>query len=272
MTRRPSAFAVPSAEVARLLGQRRRTLPGADVLLWRVAGVGFVLVPLLMLALVPLGPGPLLDSSVGVVGFNAADVTVWALVWLLGWGANSTYGLVGAYRFLATALAYELPLMFALTAPAIGAASLRPTDVVAAQQGLWFVGWMPVAFVVMLLGVAGFGVHGPLSAAAAPDLVGGVLAELSGPDRLVVLVGRQLLLLGGAATAATLFLGGAAGPLLPGWLWLLVKTAAVLAVLVGLRDRLPLLRPDRFVEVAWLVLLPATVLQLLVVALVVVLR
>ena len=46
----------------------------------------------------------------------------------------------------------------------------------------------------------------------------------------------------------------------------------MLGVLVGLRDRLPLLRPDRFVEVAWLVLLPATVLQLLVVALVVVLR
>ena len=44
----------------------------------------------------------------------------------------------------------------------------------------------------------------------------------------------------------------------------------VLAVLVWLRRRIPLLRPDRFMEIGWVVLLPAAVLQDLVVSLVVV--
>lgn len=260
----------PLAETARLLRQRRRSTLAADTLLWRVGGAGLVVVPLLMVAVVPFGSAPLFDSEVGVVWFNAADVLVWALVWLLGWGANSTWSLVGGYRFLAGAIAYELPLMFALTAPGLAAASLRLSDIVAAQQGVWFVVWMPVAFVVMCLGVAGFSVWGPLSPAAAADVAGGVLAELSGPDRLLVQAGRYLLLAAGSAVAATLFLGGGNGPLLPGWAWVLVKTLVVLAGLVTLRRRLPLLRPDRFLELGWLVLLPATLLQLLVVALVVV--
>lgn len=260
----------PISETARLLRQRRRSTLAADVLLWRLGGAGLVVVPLLMVAVVPFGSTALFDSQIGVVWFNAADVLVWALVWLLGWGANSAWSLVGGYRFLAGAIAYELPLMFALTAPGLAAASLRMSDVVAAQHRVWFVVWMPVAFAVVCLGVAGFSVWGPLSAAAAVDLAGGVLAELSGPDRLLVQAGRYLLLAAGSAAVATLFLGGGDGPLLPGWAWVLVKTLAVLAGLVALRRRLPLLRPDRFLELGWLVLLPATLLQLLVVALVVV--
>jgi NADH-quinone oxidoreductase subunit H len=61
--------------------------------------------------------------------------------WLLGWGANSLTGLVGGYRFLALALGYELPLMFALVAPAVAAASLDVGEVAAAQDGLWFAVW-----------------------------------------------------------------------------------------------------------------------------------
>ena len=97
-----------------------------------------------------------------------------------------------------------------------------------------------------------------------------MLAELSGVDRLVLQAGRYLFLTAGAAFSVPLFLGGGAGPVLPGWAWVLVKTVLVLAVLVWLRRRIPLLRPDRFMEVGWMVLLPAAVLQDLVVSLVVV--
>ncbi|MGI8458286.1 MAG: complex I subunit 1 family protein [Propionibacteriaceae bacterium] len=259
----------PVSETARLLRQRRRTTLAADRLLWRLAGAGLVLAPLLMIAVVPLGLAPVLDSPVGVVWFNAADVLVWALVWLLGWGANSVYGLIGAYRFLASALAYELPLMFALTTPAVAAGSLRVSDIVSAQ-GVWYVVWMPVAFLVVCLGVVGFSVWGPLSPAAGPDVAGGVLAELSGPDRLLVQSGRYLLLVAGSAFAVALFLGGAQGPTLPGWTWMAIKTLVLLGVLVAIRRRVALLRPDRFLEVGWLVLLPAALVQLLVVSVLVV--
>ena len=257
----------PLAEAARLMRQRRRTTVSADVLLWRTGGAGLLVAALLMVVVVPLGSWTLADLAVGVVWFNAMDVLVWAAVWLAGWGANSAHALVGGYRFLAQALAYELPLMFALTAPAVAAGSLRVAEVAAAQQDdVWFVLWMPVAFAVYCLAVVAFSVWGPLSVAAGIDVAGGVLAEVSGVDRLLLLAGRYALLAAGAAFAVPMFLGGGSGPVLPGWAWVLIKTLLLVAALVALRRRVPALRPDRFVEAGWLVLLPAVLLQVLVVS------
>lgn len=259
-------WAVPLTEAARLLRQRRRVTVAADRLLWRIGGTGLVVVALLKITVVPLDRWTLLDLDVSIVWFNAMDVSVWALVWLAGWGANSVHSLVGGYRFLAQGLGYELPLMFALVAPAIAAESLRVTTVAQAQQGLWFVVWMPVAFIVYCLAVAGFSVWGPMSAAVGGDVAGGAAAELSGIDRLLFDAGRYALLAAGAAFAVPMFLGGGAGPLLPGWLWVIVKTVALLTILVWLGRRLPVLRPDKFMEVGWLMLLPAALVQDLVVA------
>lgn len=262
----------PFGESARLMRQRRRTTIEADSLLWRIGGAGLLVTAALMVTVVPLGEWVVFDLDVGVMWFNAMDVMVWALVWLTGWGANSAHSLVGGYRFLAHGLGYELPLMFALVAPAIAAQSLNVGVVAAAQEDLWFVVWMPVAFLVYLLGAAAFSVWGPFAAAIGADIAGGARAELSGVDRLVFEAGRYALLAAGAAFAVPMFLGGDAGPVLPGWAWVLVKTVAVLGVLVWLRRRLPAFRPDKFMEVGWMLLLPAVLLQDLVVAVIAVRR
>src|SRR5699024_6601227 len=198
-----------------LLRQRRRTTVAADTLLWRIGGAGMLVGAFLMIAVIPLGRWTLADLDVGVVWFNAVDVMVWALVWLAGWAANSIHGLVGGYRFLAHGLAYELPLMFALVAPATAAGSLAVGDVAAAQDGVWFVVWMPVAFLVFLIGVTGFSVWGPFAPAPSADIVGGVTAELSGADRLVLQAGPYLFLLAGAAFLVPLFLALAPWSVLP---------------------------------------------------------
>jgi NADH-quinone oxidoreductase subunit H len=261
-------MARPFGEAARLMRQRRRTTVEADSLLWRVGGAGLLVTAALMVTVVPLGKWTIFDLDVGVMWFNAMDVLVWAVVWLTGWGANSAHSLVGGYRFLAHGLGYELPLMFALVAPAIAAESLNVGRVAAAQEGLWFAVWMPVAFLVYLIGVVAFSVWGPFAPAIGTDVAGGVRAELSGVDRLVFEAGRYALLAAGAAFAVPMFLGGGAGPLLPGGAWVLVKTVALLAILVSLRRRVPAFRPDKFMEVGWMVLLPAVLLQDLVVAVV----
>jgi NADH-quinone oxidoreductase subunit H len=264
--------ASPLRSAARLLFVQRRATPARDGVLWRLGGAGVVVTAVLAALVVPLGGQVVADLPAGVVWFNAMEVLVWAMLWLAGWGANSAYPLIGGYRFLAQGLSYALPLMFALITAALGAGSLRVATVVAAQQGLWFVVWMPVAFAVYLVGVLAFSFWGPLSAPVAADLAGGVAAELSGVDRLVFLAGRYLMLATGAAVGVPLFLGGGYGPVLPGWLWSLVKAGAVLAVLVWVRWRLPLVRPDRFTEIAWVVLMPLVLAQTLLVAVVVLAR
>lgn len=260
------AAMAPWVRLARVLGGNRASTVAADRLLGRTAVVALPVVALLMVALLPLGGFILADSAVGLVWFNALDVIVWALVWLIGWAPNSAYALVGGYRFLAQAMSYELPLMFAIIAPAVAAHSLRFSDVVTAQEGLWFVVSMPVAFVVFCLGVVGFSLLPPLSHPAGLDIAGGVGVELTGLARALVAAGRYLLLTAGSATAVTLFLGGGAGPGLSPVVWLVIKTVVVACGLVWLGKHLPTVRADRFVEVGWLVLMPATLVQLLVVS------
>ncbi len=263
----PRAAATDVARsTARLLLTQARTTIAPDRLLWRTGVVAVPVLAVLAAAVVPIGGASLIATSADLVWFNAMEALMWAAVWLVGWGPNSVHPLVGGYRFLAQGLAYELPLMFSLITAGLAAGSLRTTDVVAAQADLWFVVTMPVAFVVFLAGAAAFAFWGPFSAPASADIAGGVMAELSGPDRLLVQVGRYTLLGVSAAMATALFLGGGNGPLLPDAVWHGVKTVAVLAALVVAGRRLPVVRPDRFVDVSWMVLVPLTLVQALVVA------
>jgi NADH-quinone oxidoreductase subunit H len=255
----------PVRSALRWLLQQRRTTLAADRVLWRLGCAAVPVLAVLSLAVLPIGGRSLLSTDADLVWFNAMEALLWAAVWLVGWGPNSLYPLVGGYRFLAQGLAYELPLMFSLVTAGLAAGSLRTTDVVAAQSGLWFVVTMPLAFVVFVASAAAFAFWGPFDAPAGADIAGGVLAELSSVDRLLVAAGRMVFLGAAAAMAAALFLGGDAGPWLPGPIWQLAKTVAVIAAVVVVGSRLPVLRPDRVVEVAWVVMVPATVAQALLV-------
>jgi NADH-quinone oxidoreductase subunit H len=272
---RPLGWGVLSApvwEATALLVQQRRTTLAADSLLRRLGGGAVVVAAMLAVLVVPLGGRAISDLSIGVVWFNAMEVVVWAALWLTGWGSNSALGLMAGYRFVAQGLAYELPHMFALITAGLGAGSLQVGQIVAAQSRVWFAVWMPVAFVIYLVSALAMAFWGPFDQAVARDVAGGVAVELSGVDRLVLVAGRYLLLVAASAMAVPLFLGGGSGPVLPAWAWSILKTLAVIGVLVWARTRLPTVRMDRFTEVAWLVLIPLALLQALVVAVVVLVR
>ncbi|MGH3242108.1 MAG: NADH-quinone oxidoreductase subunit H [Spirillospora sp.] len=262
--------AEPFHEVARLLTTQRRVTARADLPLTRIGVISLPVAAALAALVVPFGDRVAVDTSIGVVWFNAMEVVAWASVWLAGWGGNSAFALVGGYRFIAQGLAYELPHMFALITAALAAHSLDLRVIGDAQDGLWYAVWMPVAFAVYLMSALAMAFWGPFAHPVGGDLAGGAALELPGPDRVVFLAGRYGLLTVSAAVAVPLFLGGGAGPVLPGWAWSGVKTCAVLALLVWTRQRLPALRMDRFMTVAWTVLIPATLLQMLVVGIVVV--
>jgi NADH-quinone oxidoreductase subunit H len=198
----PVRVTAPLAEMGGLLIQQRRSTPSADSLLWRVGGASVVVAAILAVLVIPLGRYPISDLSIGVVWFNAMEVVLWACLWLTGWGANSVFGLVGGYRYVVQGLAYELPHMFALITAALGAESLRVGDIVEAQSGLWFVVWMPAAFVIYLISALAMSFWGPFDQPVGRDLSGGVALELSGVDRLVFLGGRYLLLTVSAAAPA----------------------------------------------------------------------
>ncbi|MGP4048199.1 NADH-quinone oxidoreductase subunit H [Streptomyces sp. 2A115] len=259
----------PGREVLRQLVQQPRRTRASDVPLARIGAALLPVAAVLAAVVLPLGFRSVSDLPDGIVWFNAMEALAWAAVWLAGWGPNSTLSLIGGYRFLAQGLAYELPHMLAITTAALGAESLRVGEVVDAQAGLWFAVWMPAAFGIYLLSAMAMAFWGPFDQPAGQDVAGGAAAELSGADRVLFLGGRWLLLVVAAAFSVPLFLGGGHGPLLPGWVWTVLKTAAVLAFLVWARRRIPTLRMERYLELAWVVLTPLAIAQALVVAVVV---
>ncbi|WP_086828441.1 NADH-quinone oxidoreductase subunit H [Streptomyces sp. NRRL B-24572] len=259
----------PVRAVLRLLVQQRRVTREADVPLVRVGTTLLPVAAVLAAAVLPLGFRSVSDLADGIVWFNAMEALAWAAVWLTGWGPNSTLSLIGGYRFLAQGLAYELPHMLAVTTAALGAESLRVGAVVDAQAGLWFAVWMPVAFGIYLLSALAMAFWGPFDQPVGTDVAGGAAGELAGVDRLLFLGGRWLMLVVAAAFSVPLFLGGGHGPFFPAWAWTVLKTAAVLGLLVWVRRRVPTIRMERYVELAWVVLTPLAVAQALVVAVVV---
>jgi len=268
----PELFFSPLQDASKLILEERTSTNMPDSLLWRLGGMIVFIVPLLAAVVIPLGPGlAVADLPSGIVWWTALMALLWVGVYLVGWGPNSAYPLVGGYRFVAQALAYEMPLAIVIITVGLLGESLQVSEIIAGQSSLFYVVWAPAAFGIYLICASAQAFWGPFAIPMGNDIAGGVGAELSGADRLIFLSGRYLVLVVAAAFAVPLFLGGHHGPWLPGWLWILIKTIGMLFLLVGIRWVWPRLRIDRFEEFAWVVLIPASLVQLFIVGTIVLL-
>jgi NADH-quinone oxidoreductase subunit H len=249
--------ASPARRAALAALTRRSITERPDSQAWAVAPALLVAMASAGVAIVPWGQGvAVADVDEGIVAFGAAMAIVMVAVYLHGWSANSPLPLVGGYRFIALALSYEMPLALVLIAAALPAQSLSFGAIVASQEGLWNVVRQPLGLPLYLVAGMGLAFWGPLNLSDAPDLAGGTTTEVSGPDRLVWAVARHCVVVAVAAVGAATFLGGWWGPVLPGPVWMVLKTMALAAVVVGLGHRVARVRPERFVVVAWAVLIP----------------
>lgn len=249
------------------VGTWRRPGPVAerpDSLLWVLAPALYAGLAALALAVVPLGARwAVADLRTGIVVFGAAEVLAMVAVYLHGWSANSPLPLVGAYRFLASGLSYLLLSMFVLIAAALPAQSLSFGRILLSQeQGTWNLVRQPLGLPLFLVVALGVAFYGPLNVADGADLAGGTSLEVSGPAAVVWAWARFAMLATYAIAAAVVFLAGPTGPWLPGPAWLAAKTLVVIVVLVWLRHRVGRVPIDRFVLVAWTVLLPLSFVHL----------
>jgi NADH-quinone oxidoreductase subunit H len=251
------ALAAPLATAGFMITQRRIRTERPDAQAWALAPALLAGLAAVGLAVVPIGPNQsVADPAAGFVLYSAAIAFVMVAVYLHGWSANSTLPLIGGYRFIALAFAYQIPFLLALLAPALPAESLAIGAIVEAQEPLWNVVRQPLGLPIFLVVSAAATFSLPLDFPDATDLGGGTSAEMSGPHRLAWRGARAALLVMVAAMGASAFLGGWHGPLLPGWLWVVLKTLLLLVVLLGVSHSLARPRLERFVVFAWVVLLP----------------
>ncbi len=286
----PKGMLQPIADVVKLIFKESLRPVAADKVIFILAPILSATAAFAAFAVVPFGaettffglveePIKLQVADVNVavlVVFAITSVSVYGIV-LAGWSSNSKYSLLGALRSASQMISYELSYGMALASVLVLAGSLSLTDIVNAQQGAWF-GFIPRWFVfVQPLGFVIFMIAGVAETNRAPfdfpeaeqELVAGYHTEYSSTAFMMFFLAEYINMVTAAAVAADLFLGGWHGPFLPeylGWIWFLVKIAAILFFYIWMRWTLPRLRYDQLMQFGWKVLLPLAALNLILTA------
>jgi NADH-quinone oxidoreductase subunit H len=259
------AAAAPAREAGLFFLQSRTVTERPDGALWALAPALLGSLAAAALVAIPMSPALALpDIRSGIVYFGAAMAMVMVAVYIHGWSPNSVFPMIGAYRFVAQALSYEMPLALVLIAVALPAESLSVGDIVRSQAGTWNIVRQPLGLPLYLIAGLGLAFWGPLNSPDAADLAGGTRAESSGVPYLLWSAARSAVLVAVAAMGAAAFLGGWLGPWLPGALWMVLKTLSLLVVLLATGHLVARVRLERFVVVAWTVLIPLSLVDIFV--------
>lgn len=239
------------------LTQQRLTTEAPDRMNAFLSIAGYMALALTGLALVPLGPNTaLIALPTSIVLWGACEALVVVVVFLHGWSPNAPLAMIGAYRYVAIGLPIMLLSMFVLIAAALPAQSLDLRDIVTSQADVWNLIRQPLGLPLFLLLGLSLTLRGPFDYADSADLAGGTSVEASGPDRLGWQIARLAMLTGFSAMAATAFLGGYLGPVLPGPLWIALKTLIVMTLVIGLSHLAARMPVSRMMSLIWMVQLP----------------
>jgi len=251
------AMTRPVATAAALLLQGRGATERPDAALGVIAPAILGGVAATAVAIVPTNSaGGAAGVDSGIVYFGAAMALVMVAVFLHGWSADSAFPLIGAYRFVAEALSYEMPLALVLIGAALPAQSLAIGAIVQSQAHWWNVVRQPLGLPLYLITGMGLAFWGPLALPDGADIAGGTAAEASGVSLLAWRAARLAVLVAVAAMGAAAFLGGGLGPVLPGAVWVALKTGVLLVVMLWAGHTFARVRTEWFVRTAWTVLIP----------------
>jgi NADH-quinone oxidoreductase subunit H len=248
----------------------------------------------LLYLVIPAGPDAVVsDLRVGV--FYALAVSSISVIGILmaGWGSANKYSLMGSLRAAGQLIAYELPLVLAVIGVIIQAQSMNLNDIVRAQQSFEFfgvpVGGLPflatqfVGFVIFMIAAQAELTQAPFDMPVAEsELVTGYMTEYSGFRFLSFFLGEVASAFALSAIAATLFLGGWYVPLPTSWVTgflpgdnaynvagpiiLFVKIMFVAFLIFWFRFSYPRFREDQLQRLAWKYLIPISIANIMITA------
>ena len=206
-----------------------------------------------------------------------ASIGIYGLV-LAGWSSGSTYPLLGGLRSSAQMISYEISMGLSFVAVFLYAGTMSTSQIVSAQQSLWFAVLLAPSFVIYVTSMVGETNRAPFDLPEAEsELVGGFHTEYSSLKFAMFFLAEYINMVTVSSIATTLFLGGWMAPwplsLIPGansgWipmLWWLVKTMMFIYMFIWLRGTLPRLRYDQFMAFGWRVLIPVSLVWIVLVS------
>ena len=240
------------------------------------------------MAVIPMGPVVSMfgvETPLQVVDFPSsvlfvvaiASIGIYGIV-LAGWASGSTYPLLGGLRSSAQMISYEIAMGLSFVAVFLYAGSMSTSEIVSAQQSVWFGVILLPSFLIYITAMTGETNRAPFDLPEAEgELVGGFHTEYSSLKFALFFLAEYINMVTVSALATTLFLGGwmAPWPLSlwdganSGWwpmLWWLLKVQIFIFVFIWLRGTLPRLRYDQFMKFGWKLLIPVSIVWIIIVA------
>jgi len=204
------------------------------------------------------------DINVGILYlFAVSSLSVYGII-MGGWASNSKYPFLGAIRSAAQMVSYEVSIGIIIINVLLCVGSLNLSDIVLAQQNLWFVIPLFPMFVIFFISALAETNRPPFDLPEAEaELVAGYQTEYSGMMYAMFWLGEYANILLMCALGSILFLGGWLSPielypfnLIPGALWLAFKILFLFILFALVKAIVPRYRYDQLMRLGWKVFLP----------------
>ena len=278
------------ADTLKLIMKEGLTPDKADKFLFNLAPFVVMMVGMLLLAPIAFAKNfQIWDINIGVLYISAISSLSVIGILMAGWASNNKYSLLGAMRSGAQIVSYELSAGFAVLTIVVLTGSLQLSEIINAQQNGWWIfkGHIPavIAFVLYIIAVTAETNRAPFDLAEAEsELTAGFHTEYSGMKFALFFLAEYINIFIVCAIGATLFFGGWM-PLhignweafnhimdyIPSSVWFMGKTFFLIFLIMWFRWTFPRLRVDQLLNLEWKYLLPISLFNLLLVAVIAIL-
>ena len=276
------------ADMFKILIKELISLNHIDKFLFALAPYLVIIASMLAFAVLPWGNGlQIIDFNVGIFFLLAVSSIGVLGILLAGWSSNNKFTLIGALRSGAQMVSYELSMGLCVVTMVVMAGSMSVTDIVMAQEHLWFIfsGHVPaiIAFVIFMIAGTAETNRGPFDLPEAEsELTAGYHTEYSGIHFGFFYLAeyRNLFIVSGVA--ALLFFGGWMPLHIPGFdafnnimdyipsvVWFIAKAVALSFIIIWFKWTFPRLRIDQLLTLEWKYLLPINLFNLVLMVIVV---
>ena len=292
----PYGLLQPVADIVKLILKEDITPIRADKWLFTLAPILALVPALIAFAVIPFGgkvtlfgtqvPLYIVDINVGLLYLvSVTSIGVYGII-LAGYASNSKYPLLAGLRASAQLISYEVAVTMMLVSIIATAGTLSMVGIVEAQlqHGVWYAFIQPVALVILFIGGLAETNRAPFDLPEAEqELTGGFHTEYSGMRFALFYLAEYANMIVVSAVVTTLFFGGWLQPFpnvaalswlgyVPGWIWFLLKVFFFLYIFIWIRATLPRYRYDQLMRLGWKVLIPISLANLAVTAILKVLR
>ena len=282
------------AEVGKWMQKEDIVPQRADKFIFKIAPVVVLVSTFLLVVVVPFGPDAYFTNFETGVFYALAVSSISVLgILMAGWASANKYSLLGGLRAAGQLIAYELPMVLAVMGVVIQAGTMNMQQIVVAQNSDSIFGFdglgnpyiltQMIGFIVFMISIQAELTQAPFDMPIAEsELVSGYMTEYSGFRFLIFFIGEFATAGVFAMIASVLFLGGWGVPFawfgwnsvndvadwmnLVGPIILISKMMLVVFIIMWIRFSYPRFREDQLQRFAWKILIPVSLANIMVTA------